>query len=98
MVGCSCQNILPRGIWEDLPSMSDSGGKDQISPYPSRYFQRYDQNDDALFYELPLKVVHIDDGALAALGTVYAELLPRAGILLDLMSSWRTHLPSELAE
>ena len=40
-------------------------------------------------------MVHIDDGAIAALGTVYAELLPRAGILLDLMSSWRTHLPSE---
>jgi len=97
MVGCPCQNILPRGTWEDLLTMSDSAGEDQIPPYPSQYFQRYDQSDDALFYELPRKVVHIDDGAIAVLGTVYAELLPRAGVLLDLMSSWRTHLPSDLA-
>lgn len=98
MVGCPCQNIPPRGTWEDLLTMRDPADEDQISTYPSRYFQRYDQSDDGLFYELPRKVVHIDDGAIAALGTVYAELLPRAGVLLDLMSSWRTHLPSELAE
>jgi SAM-dependent methyltransferase len=78
--------------------MSDLPDEDQIPPYPPHYFERYDQGDDALFYELPRKVVHIDDGAIAVLGTVYAELLPRAGVLLDLMSSWRTHLPSELAE
>jgi SAM-dependent methyltransferase len=41
-------------------------------------------------------VVHIDDGAIAALGQAYAELLPRAGTLLDLMSAWRSHLPPEL--
>jgi SAM-dependent methyltransferase len=38
-------------------------------------------------------VVHIDDGAIAALGHLYAEVLPAGGRLLDLMSSWRSHLP-----
>jgi len=38
-------------------------------------------------------VVHIDDGAIAALGRLYGEVLPQNGRLLDLMSSWRTHLP-----
>ena len=72
--------------------------QDPPAPYPPTYFERYDQTDDALFYEPVRKVVHIDDGAIAALGIIYAELLPRSGALLDLMSSWRTHLPAELAE
>jgi SAM-dependent methyltransferase len=67
------------------------------SDYPASYFQRYDPTDDSLFYQMPRRVVHIDEGAIAALGAVYAELLPRSGTLLDLMSSWRTHLPDELA-
>jgi SAM-dependent methyltransferase len=66
--------------------------------YPSSYFQRYDPTDDALFYDLPRKVVHIDDGAIAALGEIYAELLPTTGTLLDLMSSWRSHLPTAVTE
>ena len=37
--------------------------------------------------------VHIDDEAIAALGRLYAEVLPKDGRLLDLMSSWRSHLP-----
>lgn len=65
--------------------------------YPESYFERFDPSDDRLFYLEPRRVVHIDDGAIDALGRVYAELLPRSGTLLDLMSSWRTHLPDELA-
>jgi len=38
-------------------------------------------------------VVHIDDFAIAAVGRAYADLLPRTGRLLDLMSAWRSHLP-----
>jgi SAM-dependent methyltransferase len=66
-------------------------------PYPPSAFERHDPTNDSLFYQMPRKVVHIDDGAVAAVGTIYAELLPRAGTLLDLMSSWRSHLPAELA-
>ena len=42
---------------------------------------------------MPRKVVHIDDGAIRALGRLYSEVLPASGRLLDLMSSWRSHLP-----
>jgi SAM-dependent methyltransferase len=38
--------------------------------------------------------VHIDDGAIAALGRLYAAVLPGGSRLLDLMSSWRSHLPA----
>ena len=56
-------------------------------------FERIDENDDALFYTLPRKLVHIDDGAIAAAGQCMAQTFAPGGVLLDLMSSWRTHLP-----
>ena len=64
--------------------------------FPSEYFHRYDDTDDHHFYNVPRKAVHIDDGAIAALTDVYRGLLPRGGAILDLMSSWRSHLPPEL--
>jgi SAM-dependent methyltransferase len=62
--------------------------------FPPAAYERDDESSDAHFYSFPRKVVHIDDGAIAALGRLYAELLPSGGRVLDLMSSWRTHLPS----
>src|ERR1700739_1921940 len=56
-------------------------------------YAREDESSDDEFYGFPRKVVHIDDGAIAALGRLYAEVLPAGGPLLDLMSSWRSHLP-----
>jgi SAM-dependent methyltransferase len=46
---------------------------------------------------VPRMVVHIDDGAIAALGRLYAELVPAGARILDLMSSWRSHLPDRVA-
>jgi SAM-dependent methyltransferase len=59
---------------------------------PAAYAREDESGDDA-FYEMPRKVVHIDEGAIAALGQLYGEVLPAGGRLLDLMSSWRSHLP-----
>jgi SAM-dependent methyltransferase len=60
---------------------------------PPAAYAREDESGDDAFYEMPRKVVHIDDGAIAALGRLYGEVLPAGGRLLDLMSSWRSHLP-----
>ena len=62
-------------------------------PFTPDLFERMDESDDALFYELPRKCVHIDDGAIRAVERYYAEIVPEGGELLDLMSSWRSHLP-----
>lgn len=64
--------------------------------FPPAAFEREDESADDRFYAFPRKVVHIDDGAIAALGRLYSEVLPRRGRLLDLMSSWRSHLPESL--
>jgi SAM-dependent methyltransferase len=61
---------------------------------PAHAYGRDDEASDDRFYSFPRKVVHIDDDAIAALGRLYAEVLPAGGRLLDLMSSWRSHLPA----
>ena len=63
---------------------------------PPGAFARLDESDDALFYEPPRLVHHIDDGAIAALSELYHAVLPPGGALLDLMSSWVSHLPPEI--
>ena len=63
--------------------------------FPPAAYERDDESPDDRFYAIPRKVVHIDDGAIAALERLYAEVLPARGRLLDLMSSWRSHLPDD---
>jgi SAM-dependent methyltransferase len=59
-------------------------------------FRRYDESADAAFYEMPRLVTHIDDDAIAAVTNLYREMLPAGGAILDLMSSWVSHLPSDV--
>ena len=58
--------------------------------------RRQDESADARFYGIPRFVTHIDDGAIAAVTQVYRETLPDGGAILDLMSSWVSHLPPEI--
>jgi len=65
-------------------------------PIPEEFFRRIDESDDALFYSFPRLVVHIDDWAIQTVGEIFEQYLPRNAVLLDLMSSWRSHLPPSL--
>jgi SAM-dependent methyltransferase len=62
---------------------------------PHELFQRLDESPDADFYREPRLVTHIDDATIAALTQVYRELVPPDASVLDLMSSWVSHLPPE---
>ena len=62
---------------------------------PAASFERIDERDDGLFYAPARLVSHIDDDAVAALSGFYAKRLTPAGAVLDLMSSWVSHLPPE---
>ena len=64
---------------------------------PPEAFARLDDGDDLDFYAFPRLVDHIDEGAVAALTALYAKILPAGGVILDLMSSWVSHLPAGLA-
>ncbi|MDE0026679.1 MAG: methyltransferase domain-containing protein [Spirochaetaceae bacterium] len=60
-------------------------------------FRREDEGPDAHFYAQPRLVTHIDEAAIAAVTQLYREYLPAGGAVLDLMSSWVSHLPAEVA-
>jgi SAM-dependent methyltransferase len=66
------------------------------TPFPANSFDREDDAPDASFYREPRLLVHIDDGAIDAVRALYAELLPAGGDILDLMSSYRSHMPADL--
>ncbi len=63
---------------------------------PEGAFSKLDAEEDEIFYEPPRLVLHIDENAIAALTEFYRAVLPRGGVLLDLMSSWVSHLPPEI--
>jgi SAM-dependent methyltransferase len=63
---------------------------------PEEAFRRTDEAPDEEFYRTPRLVTHIDDGAVAAVTQLYRELFPAGGEILDLMSSWVSHLPPEV--
>ena len=60
---------------------------------PAELFARADPSPDVEFYRVPRLVAHIDEATIAALTDFYAEVLPPGADLLDLMSSWVSHLP-----
>ena len=67
-----------------------------MSDLPEDAFRRADETPDELFYREPRFVTHIDDAAIAAVTQLYRDYLPAGGAILDLMSSWVSHLPPEI--
>lgn len=75
-----------------------------LDGFPDGFFDRADPGSDSEFYRPPRLVTHIDDAATAAVAALYAELgvdgsSPRPLRVLDVMSSWVSHLrtpPDEL--
>ncbi|MEE4299992.1 MAG: methyltransferase domain-containing protein [Pseudomonadales bacterium] len=63
---------------------------------PAWLFERDDGADDALFYREPRLVTHIDDATIGALTDFYRERIAPGARVLDLMSSWVSHLPAEV--
>lgn len=66
-------------------------------PFPPDAFRRMDESPDADFYREARLVTHIDGATIAALTQVYRELIPPRSRVLDLMSSWVSHLPPEVS-
>ncbi|WP_045689395.1 class I SAM-dependent methyltransferase [Hymenobacter sp. AT01-02] len=71
--------------------------QDTTSDFPAGAFRRQDETPDANFYHFPRFVTHIDDAAIEAVTQLYREYFPAGSTLLDLMSSWISHLPAEVA-
>jgi SAM-dependent methyltransferase len=57
---------------------------------------KLDPSDDTVFYSLPRFVTHVDEGFIDRLTNLYRERLKPNTRILDMMSSWVSHLPEEI--
>ena len=67
-----------------------------MSQFPKGAFRRYDETPDERFYSIPRLVTHIDDRTIAVVTQLYREHFPTGRAILDLMSSWVSHLPPDV--
>ncbi|KAL7543387.1 hypothetical protein ACHAXR_013342 [Thalassiosira sp. AJA248-18] len=78
---------------------SDFAGKQGDWPYTSADLNRLDNSEDSVFYYEPRFVTHIDEGAISSLTKFYQQeftsLNKDSLDVLDLCSSWISHLPEE---
>lgn len=70
---------------------------DRLPELPQGAFIKDDEGDDTEFYAPVRLVTHIDEAATGALTAFYQAKLPAGAVLLDLMSSWVSHLPADVA-
>jgi len=58
--------------------------------------RKWDASDDQLFYAEPRFVQHLDEAFRARLTELYRQRIPARAVVLDLMSSWVSHLPEDV--
>ena len=75
------------------PGMQARWQNQQTDFFSSEAFRRDDETPDSLFYGEPRLVQHIDDTAAEMVRNTYARFVKNKMDVLDLMSSWRSHLP-----
>jgi SAM-dependent methyltransferase/FKBP-type peptidyl-prolyl cis-trans isomerase 2 len=75
-----------QGRWQSQPTNFFSAGA----------FKRKDEAPDSQFYNQPRFVQHIDDTAIEMVKNTYGRFLKDQMNVLDLMSSWHSHLPAKL--
>lgn len=72
--------------WKDSPS-------DFFSDEP---FRRNNEDSDSAFYENPRLVAHLDQQAISVISSLYGFFLRNGMNVLDLMSSYMSHIPEYL--
>ncbi len=86
--------------WIDLlttgPGMQARWEGQQTHFFSEGAFDRDDEAPDSLFYSEPRYVQHIDDTAVEMVKNTYGRFLKDDMDVLDLMSSWQSHLPDKL--
>ena len=58
---------------------------------------KLDDTDDKLFYDYPRFVTHVDEGFIQQLTELYRARLKPNTRILDMMSSWVSHLPKDIS-
>lgn len=80
------------------PGMQAPPPQAQACYLPEGACARQDERDDAGFYAQPRLLHHLDAACRSRLTALHAGFLAPGQRVLDLMSSWATHLPDALPE
>ncbi len=59
--------------------------------------EKIDMSDDQIFYQQPRYVHHLSETFRTRLTSLYSEYLLEHHVILDLMSSWVSHLPKNIS-
>jgi FKBP-type peptidyl-prolyl cis-trans isomerase 2 len=92
------------GRANDVPQLLTGGGPGMQARLPRAEtdffregaFDREDAGSDPDFYGRARLVLHLDTTAVGQVTNLYRRLLKHGARVLDLMSSWRSHLPEEM--
>jgi SAM-dependent methyltransferase len=80
----------------DGPGMQARWQENSTEFFSAHAFSRRDERPDQQFYDSPRLVQHIDDTAIEMVRHTYARFLTDDMHVLDLMSSWQSHVPKTL--
>ena len=83
-------------VLTDGPGMQGRWQDRRTDFFAERTFSREDETPDSLFYSNPRLVQHIDDTAIEMVRNTYGRFLKDDMQVLDLMSSWQSHIPENL--
>lgn len=78
------------------PGMQARWQEHQTDYFAKDDFRREDEQTDSVFYQRPRLVSHIDETAREMIKNTYGRFLSDDMQVLDLMSSWQSHLPGKL--
>lgn len=90
--GGRCHDI-PYDLTGRGPGMQAAEPGLETDFYSDDPYARLDGRDDRLFYRTPRLVQHLDSAARSQVTDIYARLTEPGMQVLDLMSSWVSHLP-----
>jgi hypothetical protein len=83
-------------VYEEIPSFRQVEWPEEWPFADERYFARSDESADSEFYSQPRFVTHIDDGAIGVICDYYSATMHEGADVLDMCSSWISHLPPDL--
>jgi SAM-dependent methyltransferase len=92
--GGECQDWLDR--LTNGPGLQARYNRLATDFFADNPFQREDEGRDSSFYTQPRLVSHVDTRAQAVIAALYSRLLKPGLAILDLMSSWQSHVPNGL--
>jgi SAM-dependent methyltransferase/FKBP-type peptidyl-prolyl cis-trans isomerase 2 len=93
--GGSCTDWMEKSL--DGPGMQASCNGTITDFLGGKPFAREDESNDSRFYTGARITTHIDETAAGVISHLYEKLLKPGDEVLDLMSSWKSHLPDALA-